>query len=70
VYSSPNIIQVIKARIMRWEGRVARMGVRTGANRVLVGESEVREILARPGHRGKYNIKLDFQEVKWGHGLD
>ena len=51
---------------MRWEGRVARMGERTGANRVLVGKSEIREILARPGHRRKNNIKLDFQEVIWG----
>jgi len=61
---------VIKARRMRWEGRVARMGVRTGANRVLVGESEVREIPASSGRRGKNNIKLDLQEVRWGHGLD
>jgi hypothetical protein len=25
-YASPNIIQVIKSRRMRWEGRVARKG--------------------------------------------
>jgi hypothetical protein len=46
------------------------MGERTGANRVLVGKSEVREILARPGHRRKNNIKLDVQEVSWGLGVD
>ena len=34
LYCSPNIIRVIKARRMRWEGRVARMGERTGAYRV------------------------------------
>jgi hypothetical protein len=27
LYSSPNIIQVIKLRIMRWSGHAARMGV-------------------------------------------
>ena len=43
LYCSPNIIRVIKARRMRWEGRVARMGERTGAYRVLVGKSEVRK---------------------------
>jgi hypothetical protein len=26
LYSSPNIVRVIKSRRMRWEGRVARMG--------------------------------------------
>jgi hypothetical protein len=31
---SPNIIQVIKPRIMRWAGSVARMGDRRGAYRV------------------------------------
>jgi hypothetical protein len=28
LYSSPNIIRVIKSRRMRWEGHVARMGKR------------------------------------------
>ena len=26
LYSSPNIVRVIKSRIMRWAGHVARMG--------------------------------------------
>jgi hypothetical protein len=37
-YSSPNIIQVIKSRRMRWAGHVARMGERKVAYRVLVGK--------------------------------
>jgi hypothetical protein len=28
LYSSPNIVRVIKSRIMRWAGHVARMGER------------------------------------------
>jgi hypothetical protein len=28
LYSSPNIVRVIKSRIMRWAGHVARMGRR------------------------------------------
>jgi hypothetical protein len=28
LHSSPNIVQVIKSRIMRWAGHVARMGKR------------------------------------------
>jgi hypothetical protein len=36
LYSSPNIVRVIKSRRMRWAGHVARMGDRRGAYRVLV----------------------------------
>jgi hypothetical protein len=42
LYSSPNIIRVIKSRRMRWAGHVARMGEGRGAYRVLVGRPEVR----------------------------
>jgi hypothetical protein len=31
MYSSPNIIRVIKSRRLRWAGHVARMGERRGA---------------------------------------
>jgi hypothetical protein len=37
LYSSPNIIRVIKSRRMTWAGHVARMGEKRGAYRVLVG---------------------------------
>ena len=37
LYSSPNIISVIKLRGMRWAGRVACVGERRGAYRVLMG---------------------------------
>ena len=35
LYSSSNIVRVIKSRRMRWAGRVAHMGERTGVYRVL-----------------------------------
>jgi hypothetical protein len=31
LYSSPNIIRVIKSRRLRWAGHMARMGERSGA---------------------------------------
>ena len=38
LYSSPNIVRVIRVTIMRWAGHVARMGERRGVYRVLVGK--------------------------------
>jgi hypothetical protein len=37
LYSSPNIVRVIKSRRMRWVGHVARMGEGRGVYRILVG---------------------------------
>jgi hypothetical protein len=34
LYSSPNIVQVIKLRRMRWVGQITRMGERRGIYRV------------------------------------
>jgi hypothetical protein len=42
LYSSPNIIRVIKLRRMRWEVHVARVGEERGAYRILVGRPERR----------------------------
>jgi hypothetical protein len=63
LYSSSNIIRVIKSRRMRWTGRVARMGEKRGAYRILVGRPEVRRPLGRPRRRWEGNIKMDLQEV-------
>jgi hypothetical protein len=40
LYSSPNIVQVIKLRRVRLVGHVARMGERRGVYRVLVRKHE------------------------------
>jgi hypothetical protein len=40
LYSSPNIVRVIKSGRMRWAGHVARMGERIGVHSVLVGKPE------------------------------
>jgi hypothetical protein len=69
LYSSPNIIQVIKSSRMIWEGHVARMGERRGAYRVWWGNERNRP-LQRPRCRWEDNIKMDVHEVGWGHGLD
>jgi hypothetical protein len=40
LYSSPNIIDMIKPRRMRWSGHVARMGEKRNAYMILVGKPE------------------------------
>ena len=55
LYCSPNIVQVIKSRQMRWSGLVACMGERRGVYRVLVGKPEGKRPLGRPRRRWENN---------------
>ena len=63
LYSSPNIVRVIKTKRMRWAGHVARIGEETGVYRVLVGKPEGKRPLGRPRRRWVDNIRMDLQEV-------
>jgi hypothetical protein len=63
LYSSPNIVRVVKSRRMRWAGHVARMGEGRGAYRVLVGRPEGKRPLGRPRRRWEDNIKMDLGEI-------
>jgi hypothetical protein len=71
LYSSPNIIRVIKSR--RFEmGRTC--GTYGGEKRCiqdfLVGKAEGRRPLERPRRRWEDNIKMNLREVGLGHGLN
>ena len=66
LYSSPNIISVIKSRRMIWEGHVACMGEGRGKYMVLVGKTEGKRPFGRPRRRLEDNIKIT---VVWEHGL-
>jgi hypothetical protein len=66
LYSSTNIIRLIKSRRMRWVWHVACMGEKRGVYRISVGRPEGRRPLGRPRHRWEDNINMDFQEVGWG----
>ena len=67
LYSSPNIVWVIKSRRMRWAGHVAHMGEERGVYRVLLGRPEGKRPLGRPRHRWVDNIRTDLQEVGCGY---
>jgi hypothetical protein len=45
LYSSPNIIRMIKSKRMRWAGHVARMGETRNVYRILVGKPEGERLL-------------------------
>jgi hypothetical protein len=66
LYSSPSIIRIIKPRMMRWAGHVARMGEKRNACRLLVGKSEGKRPLGRPRPRWVDNIRMDLLELGWG----
>jgi hypothetical protein len=68
MYSTRNIIRVIKSRRMRWAAHVACMREKRGAYRILVGRPQGRRPLARPRCRWEDIIKMDLQEV--GRGMD
>jgi hypothetical protein len=51
LYSSPDIIRIMKARRMRWVGHVVGMREKRNAYKLLVGKPEGRRPLGRPRHR-------------------
>jgi hypothetical protein len=63
LYSSPNVVRVIKSRRMRWAGHVARMDEGRGFYRVWVGRPEGKRPLGRPRRRWESNIKMDLREI-------
>ena len=67
LYSSPNIVRVIKSRRMRWAGHAVCMGEEKGVYRVLVWKPEGKRPLGRPRRRWVDNIRMDLQEVGCGH---
>jgi len=66
LYSSPNIVRVIKSRRMRWVGHVASMGEERGVYRVLLGKPDGRRPLGRRRRRWVDNIRMDLQFVGCG----
>jgi hypothetical protein len=66
LYSSPNIVRVIKSRRMRWKGHAAILGEKRGVYMGFwKGNLRERDHLEDPGERSwEDNITLDLQEVR------
>jgi len=69
LYSSPNIVRLIKSRRMRSARHVALMGERRGLYRILVVKPKGKNSLGRPRRRWEDYVKMDLQEVGIG-GMD
>jgi hypothetical protein len=60
---------MIKSRMMRWAGHVARMEEKRNAYRILIGKPEGKRPIGRPRRRWVDNIKIDLREIGW-NGMD
>ena len=60
MYSSPNIVRVIKSGRLRWAGHVARMEEGRSVFRILRGTSTGKRLLGRPRRRWEDNIRIDL----------
>jgi len=67
LYSSPNIVRVIKSRRTRWAGHVARMVEERGVYRVLLGKPEGRNHGGGLGADGW--IILGWISRRWDVGI-
>jgi len=67
LYRSQNIIRVIKSRVMRWAGHVARMEAMRNAynkwSKNLKGRDHSEDLGI------DYNIRIDLREIEW-EGVD
>ena len=68
LYSSQNIIRVIKSRRLRWVGHVARMGARRGATGFSWSNLRKGDHLVDTGVDGR--IILNSISDKWDRGKD
>ena len=68
LYSSPNIISLIKSRRLRWAGQVAIMEEGRSAFKILTGKPTGKRPLGRPRRRWEDNILKKYASIR-GIGL-
>jgi hypothetical protein len=70
LHSLPNIVEVIKSRIMRWAGHVARMGWGVACTGFWLGNLRERDHWGDPGVGGRIIFGWIFRKWDMGYGLD
>jgi hypothetical protein len=63
LYSSSNIVRMMKSRRLRWPGHVASRGEGRCVYRVSAGRPEGKRPVGKPRHRWEDNIKMDLREI-------
>jgi hypothetical protein len=66
MFSSPNIIRMVKSKKMRWAGHVSQMGENRNAYMILLAKPDGKRPLGRLRHRWVNDIKIDLREIEWG----
>ena len=59
---------MIKSRILRWAGNIARMEEVRSAFKILTGKPTGKRPLGRPRRRWEDNIRIDLEEVGINEG--
>ena len=67
LYSTPNIVRVIKSRIIRWVGHLARMGRKEEYTGLWWGNLRERDHLRDPGVDGRIILRWIYR--KWDVGV-
>jgi hypothetical protein len=70
LYSSPDIIRLIKPRRMRWAGHVARIGEERKLYKALVENPEGKRPLGRTWSRWEDGMRMNVRASGGGGGLD
>jgi hypothetical protein len=65
LYSSTNIVRVIKSRRIRWAEHVARMGDREERTRLWVWKPEGKRPIRRPRRRKEVILKCILKKLDW-----
>jgi hypothetical protein len=63
LYSSRNIVRVIKSRRIRWAGYVTRMAEGRGVYSVSIGRPKGKRSLGRPRHKWEDSINMGLKET-------
>ena len=66
MYRSPNIVKVIKSRILKWANHETRMEEGRSAFRILTGSPTGRRPLGSPRRRWEDNIRMGLNEIVIG----